>query len=118
MFNSRSSSLEAAAEAAARVNAMLIAKGKLKTPALITPTKAKVRTTGGRFSSVSGQDLLASATGTFMSQETTSSKSQGDLFTAEVEINDAPLSARNLLTRGHTQDEINKYSGLFDLIAN
>lgn len=76
------SSLEAAAEAAAKVNAMLIAKGKLKLPAVTNRLKI---------------------VGT--------SKSSGDLYTAEVEINDAPISARNMLTRGHTQDEVNKYSG-------
>lgn len=80
------SSLEAAAEAAARVNAMLIAKGKLKLPP--TQLKPKIGTT-----------INIAGRGT------------GDLVTAEVEINDAPLSARNLLTRGHTQDEICKYSG-------
>ncbi|KFM57788.1 hypothetical protein X975_14597, partial [Stegodyphus mimosarum] len=80
------SSLEAAAEAAAKVNAMLIAKGKLKlSPSQIKP---KIGT------SISGR-----------------AKAVGDLVTAEVDINDAPLSARNLLTRGHTQDEICKLSG-------
>ncbi|XP_054712043.1 KH homology domain-containing protein 4-like [Uloborus diversus] len=79
------SSLEAAAEAAARVNAMLIAKGKLK----ISPSQIKPKT---------GNNLLSRA-------------KISDLITAEVDINDAPISARNLLTRGHKQEEICKLSG-------
>ncbi|XP_065337459.1 KH homology domain-containing protein 4-like isoform X2 [Cloeon dipterum] len=82
---SKASSLEAAAEAAAKVSAMLMAKGKVRSGNMGS-TKINVK-------------------------DNNLNKSAGDLFTAEVEINDAPLSARNLLTRGHTQDEINKYSG-------
>lgn len=78
------SSLEAATEAAAKVNAMLVAKGKLK---LFPNSKPKAGSVG------------------------TGRPGSGDLITAEVDINDAPLSARNLLTRGHTQDEICKLSG-------
>ncbi|XP_055941422.1 KH homology domain-containing protein 4-like isoform X2 [Argiope bruennichi] len=81
------SSLEAAAEAAAKVNAMLIAKGKLKLSS--SQIKPKI---GNNFAN-------------------NRSKIAGDLVTAEVDINDAPLSARNLLTRGHMQDEICKLSG-------
>uniref|UniRef100_A0A2R5L4B9 KH homology domain-containing protein 4 n=1 Tax=Ornithodoros turicata TaxID=34597 RepID=A0A2R5L4B9_9ACAR len=63
------SCLEVAAEAAERVNAMLVAKGKLK------------------INGISGRN-------------------SGDLFTTEVEINDAPLAARNVLTKGLFQEEI------------
>lgn len=66
---SSKSCLAVAAEAAERVNAMLVAKGKLK---------------------------INGVTG----------RSSGDLFTTEVEINDAPLPARNVLTKGIFQEEI------------
>ncbi|KAK8781346.1 hypothetical protein V5799_017312, partial [Amblyomma americanum] len=68
------SCLEVAAEAAERVNAMLVAKGKLK---------------------------INGVTG----------RSSGDLFTTEVEINDAPLAARNVLTKGIFQEEICRSTG-------
>lgn len=75
------SSLEAACEAAAKVNAVLIAKGKLKQ---LTPQIIKV---GNSF------------------------RTSSDLFTSEFEINEVPITARNLLTKGHTQEEINQFSG-------
>ncbi|XP_041371506.1 nuclear receptor coactivator 6-like isoform X2 [Gigantopelta aegis] len=76
------SSLEAAAEAAAKVNAMLIAKGKLK-PSQVMPTQTS----------------------------RTKNTAPNNLIVAEVEINDVPIGCRNTLTRGSTQEEISKMSG-------
>ncbi|XP_048731996.2 uncharacterized protein LOC125648959 isoform X2 [Ostrea edulis] len=77
------SSLEAAAEAAAKVNAMLIAKGKLKPSQLSQQQGLKPKNTS----------------------------QPGSLIVAEVEINDVPIGCRNMLTRGATQEEISKLSG-------
>ncbi|KAL8595719.1 hypothetical protein ACOMHN_012139 [Nucella lapillus] len=80
-FHPEKTSLEAAAEAAAKVNAMLIAKGKLRPNQIHNNSQNQKKVV------------------------------PSSMVAAEVEINDAPLSMRNMLTRGPTQEEIMKFSG-------
>ncbi|KAH9489939.1 KH y domain-containing protein 4 [Bulinus truncatus] len=77
------SSLEAAAEAAAKVNAMLISKGMLKPNQIQSATNVITKKAGG----------------------------PNSLVVAEVEINNLTTACRNTLTRGSTQEEISKASG-------
>uniref|UniRef100_A0A3Q1K2E7 ATP-dependent RNA helicase PRP5/DDX46/KHDC4 KH domain-containing protein n=1 Tax=Anabas testudineus TaxID=64144 RepID=A0A3Q1K2E7_ANATE len=76
--------VEMAAAMAAKINAMLMAKGKLLTPPPLlakTPPSVPVPTT------------------------------LEEMVVTEVDINDVPLNCRDLLTKGKTQEEIRQFSG-------
>ncbi|CAN9507173.1 unnamed protein product [Ophioblennius macclurei] len=76
--------VEMAAAMAAKINAMLMAKGKLLTPPPLlakTPTSVPVPSAAE------------------------------EMVVTEVDINDVPLNSRDLLTKGKTQEEIRQFSG-------
>ncbi|XP_060890677.1 KH homology domain-containing protein 4-like [Labrus mixtus] len=76
--------VEMAAAMAAKINAMLMAKGKLLTP---PPLLAKI---------------LPSVPASTITEE---------MVVTEVDINDVPINCRDLLTKGKTQEEIRQFSG-------
>nr|XP_046248174.1 KH homology domain-containing protein 4-like [Scatophagus argus] len=76
--------VEMAAAMAAKINAMLMAKGKLLTP----------------------PPLLAKTPLSVPAPATTE-----EMVVTEVDINDVPLNCRDLLTKGKTQEEIRQFSG-------
>ncbi|XP_069561849.1 KH homology domain-containing protein 4-like [Brachyistius frenatus] len=76
--------VEMAAAMAAKINAMLMAKGKLLTP----------------------PPLLAKTSSSVPVSTTTE-----EMVVTEVDINDVPLTCRDLLTKGKTQEEIRQFSG-------
>ncbi|XP_037552858.1 KH homology domain-containing protein 4 [Nematolebias whitei] len=76
--------VELAAAMAAKINAMLMAKGKLLTP---PPLPAKMPTSVPVPAAVE------------------------EMVVTEVDINDVPLNSRDLLTKGKTQEEIRLFSG-------
>jgi len=111
------SSLQAASEAAAKVNAMLIAKGKLKPSQLSTGPPSKGNKPTQQPPLNPGSMGVQGSVGTAgpMQQPGVNSNTQmavtsNNLIVAEVDINDVPIGCRNLLTRGSTQDEISKMS--------
>uniref|UniRef100_A0A1A7XDS5 KH homology domain-containing protein 4 n=1 Tax=Iconisemion striatum TaxID=60296 RepID=A0A1A7XDS5_9TELE len=77
--------VEMAAAMAAKINAMLMAKGKLLTP---PPLPAKI-----------------------MSKSIPVPTVIEEMVVTEVDINDVPLNCRDLLTKGKTQEEIRQFSG-------
>ncbi|KAJ0001610.1 hypothetical protein NQD34_001406, partial [Periophthalmus magnuspinnatus] len=76
--------VEKAAAMAAKINAMLMAKGKLMTPPPLLAKKPSVVPV------------------TAVVEE---------MVVTEVDINDVPINSRDLLTKGKTQEEIRQFSG-------
>uniref|UniRef100_A0A8C6UDG2 KH homology domain-containing protein 4 n=1 Tax=Neogobius melanostomus TaxID=47308 RepID=A0A8C6UDG2_9GOBI len=80
-----SGGVEKAAAMAAKINAMLMAKGKLMTPAPpLLPKKSPI---------VPVATVVE------------------EMVVTEVDINDVPINSRDLLTKGKTQEEIRQFSG-------
>lgn len=87
------SAIDEVKEVAAKVNATLIAKGKLKPSQLSSPTTVIPK------KPIVHHGLAQHSRG-------------GGPVLAEVEINDCPVYCRNTLTRGTTQDDVRIFLAL------
>ncbi|KAI4898932.1 hypothetical protein NFI96_031989, partial [Prochilodus magdalenae] len=91
--------VEMATAMAAKINAMLMAKGKLKP---LQPLPSKVRVAALQAPVLIGQAVPPCAPQPVSTEE---------VVVTEVDINDVPVNCRNLLTKGKTQEEIRQYCG-------
>ena len=96
--------MQAAAKAAANINAQLAAEGKLQLQQQQQQHQS--------------QHTFPNQAGSCVDKRKEKPKYPNNLFNAEVEINDLPPRVRNLLTKGYIQEQIQWKSSEFAFNVN